>query len=107
MRTAMTILQRASAAILVIGLCASSVFAQQPTRLPGPYISGQVLSASDQIPLRRVRIEVTRGSWTPDPVLTDDDGRFSIELEGGPPYSVTATKGGYIIATTTVKQADV
>ena len=107
MRQAMTILLRAGAAVVAIGLCAGSALAQQPTRLPGTYISGQVLSVNDQIPLRRARIEVTRGTWSPEPVLTDDEGRFSIDVEGAAPYSVTATKGGYVVATTTVRQEDV
>ena len=103
----MTILLRAGAAIVAIGLCVGSALAQQPVRLPGTYISGQVLFGNDQIPLRRARIEVTRGTWSAEPVLTDDQGRFSIDVEGIAPYSVTATKGGYLVATTTVRQADV
>src|SRR5690349_6649227 len=106
MRQAMTILLRAAAAIAAIGLGVGSA-AAQPARLPGTYISGQVLSGNEPIPLRRARIEVTRGTWSAEPVLTDDQGRFSIDVEGAPPYTVTATKGGYIVATTTVRQADV
>jgi protocatechuate 3,4-dioxygenase beta subunit len=106
MRQAMTILLRAGAAIVAIGICAGSAFAQPPARLPGTYISGQVLSGNEPIPLRRARIEVTRGTWSAEPVLTDDQGRFSIDVEGAPPYTVTATKGGYIVATATVRQPD-
>jgi hypothetical protein len=107
MRQAMTILLRAGAAVVAIAVCVGSAAAQQPARLPGTYISGQVLSGNEPIPLRRARIEVTRGTWSAEPVLTDDQGRFSIDVEGAPPYTVTATKGGYIVATTTVRQADV
>ena len=106
MRQAMTILLRASAAIVATGICAGSALAQQPVRLPGTFITGQVLSANSDTPLRRVRIDVRRGSWTGEPVLTGNDGRFSIDLERTGPLSVTATKGGYLIASTTVKEAN-
>src|SRR5215216_1471810 len=109
MRQAVTMLLRVAVAIGTFYSClgAGAASAQQPGRLPATYISGQVLSANGTIPLRRARIEVTRGSWKAEPILTDDDGRFTIDLEGAAPYSVTATKGGYVVATTTVRQEDV
>src|SRR5262245_54627511 len=106
----MVILLRVSAAIAAFWFCIESgagALAQQPARLPGTYISGQVLAGNEQAPLRRARIEVTRGTWTAEPVLTDDAGRFTIDVEGAAPYAVTATKGGYIVATTKVQLADV
>jgi protocatechuate 3,4-dioxygenase beta subunit len=102
----MTILLRAGAAIVAIGVCAGSALAQQTARIPGSYITGQVLSANNQIPLRRVRIEITRGSWRSEPVLTGNDGRFDIDLERAGPVTVSATKGGYLVAKTIVQQAD-
>jgi protocatechuate 3,4-dioxygenase beta subunit len=106
MRQAMTILLRAGAAIVAIGLCAGSTLAQQPARIPGSFITGQVLSANNDTPLRRVRIEVTRGSWRAEPVLTGNDGRFDIDLERAGPLTVSATKGGYLVAKTIVQQTD-
>ena len=102
----MTILLRAGAVIVAIVMSVGSAVAQQPTRLPGTYITGQVVAANGDTPLRRVRIDVRRGSWTGDPVLTDNEGRFFIDLERAGPLSVTATKGGYLIASTAVNEAD-
>ena len=98
---------RAGAAIATFWVClAAGAGAQQPSRLPGTFITGQILSANRDTPLRRVRIDVTRGSWTADPILTDNDGRFSIDLERAGPVLVTATKGGYLLAKTIVQPAD-
>src|SRR5690349_19669198 len=106
-RPAMTIRHRAGAAIAAVSICLSApTAAQQPTRLPGSFITGQVLSANNNAPLRRVRIDVARGTWSAEPMLTDNDGRFAIDLERAGPVTVTATKGGYLVAKTTVKQED-
>ena len=106
----MTIFLRAGAAVVAVGMCGAtcvgSALAQQPARLPGTYITGQVLSANSETPLRRVRIDVRRGSWTADPVLTGNDGRFEIDLERAGPVTVSATKGGYLVAKTIVQPAD-
>ena len=103
----MTIRHRAGAAIAALSICLSPpTAAQQPTPLPGSFITGQVLSANNNAPLRRVRIDVSRGTWTAEPVLTDNEGRFSIDLERAGPVSVIATKGGYLVAKTTVQQAN-
>jgi protocatechuate 3,4-dioxygenase beta subunit len=107
MRQAMTILLRTGAAIAAFCACLGvSAIAQRPERLPGSFITGQVLSATSDAPLRRVRIDVTRGSWRGEPVLTGNDGRFEIDLERAGPVTVVATKGGYLVAKTTVQQAD-
>jgi carboxypeptidase family protein len=102
----MTLLLRAGAAVAATLTCVSSALAQQPAGLPGTYITGQVLSANSDTPLRRVRIDVARGTWSAEPVLTDNEGRFAIDLERAGPVSVTATKGGYLVARATVKPAD-
>ena len=107
MRPAMTSILRAGAAIAAFCAClGANAIAQQPARLPGTFITGQVLPANSNTPLRRVRIDVTRGSWRAEPILTDNEGRFSIDLERAGPVSVTATKGGFLVAKTTVQQAD-
>lgn len=107
MRPAMTSILRARATIAAFcGCLGASAIAQQPARLPGTFITGQVFFANSDTPLRRVRIDVTRGSWRAEPILTDNEGRFSIDLERAGPVSVTATKGGFLVAKTTVQQAD-
>src|SRR5262245_55750535 len=104
----MTTLHRAgAAAIAAFTICLSvPALAQQPARLPGTFITGQVFSANSDTPLRRVRIDVSRGSWRAEPVLTGNDGRFEIDLERAGPLSVAATKGGYLVAKTIVQPAD-
>src|SRR5688500_15553942 len=107
MRQVMTILLRAGAAIAAFCAClGASAIAQQPARLPGSFITGQVFSANSDTPLRRVRIDVSRGSWRAEPVLTGNDGRFEIDLERTGPLTVSATHGGYLVAKTIVQQAD-
>lgn len=97
-----------SAFVLVLLLVAAGdVLAQNAASTAPPAITGQVLAAGSDTPLRRVRIDVSRGSWRPEPVLTDNDGRFSLEIEGGGRVTVTATKAGYMVATTTVAAADI
>ena len=102
----MTTLRRAGAVLVVFCVCLAGAGAQQPSRLPGTLITGQVFSANSDTPLRRVRIDVTRGSWNAEPILTDNEGRFSIDLERAGPVSVTATKAGYVVVKTIVQQAD-
>ena len=72
-------------------------------------ITGQVLAADSDTPLRRARVNVAAGTSRPDPVLTDDDGRFSVEVPGGgiAPFTVTITKGGFVTATASVPRKDV
>jgi protocatechuate 3,4-dioxygenase beta subunit len=70
---------------------------------PGaPTVTGRVISASNNLPLRRTRIEVSSGSWRAAPALTDDTGRFVVEVGGIAAVTLTATKGGYTVATTTI-----
>ena len=56
----MTILRRAGAVFAAFCVCLTTgAGAQQPSRLPGTFITGQVSSANSDTPLRRVRIDVT------------------------------------------------
>ena len=93
--------------VLVLALfCVStSALAQQPAV---PVIAGQVLAADGDTPLRRARVSVTAGTSRPDPVLTDNDGRFSVEVPGGgiAPFTVTIAKGGFVTATASVPRKD-
>ena len=85
-----------------VALCASTVSAQT-----GPVISGQVLAADSDAPLRRARIVVTARPWASEPVLTDNDGRFRVEVPAtGPvPFTVTVQKGGYVTAAARMERA--
>ena len=51
---------------------------------------------------------VSAGTSRPDPVLTDNDGRFSVEVPGGgiAPFTLTITKGGFVTATASVPRKD-
>jgi hypothetical protein len=86
----------------VISCICTPTLAQQRPNLPG--ITGQVLAADGGAPLRRTRIEVSAGAWRGVPVLTDNDGRFFVEIPGAGTVSlaVTITKAGYVTASTRV-----
>ncbi len=78
---------------------------------PGaPVISGRVLAAATGVPLRRARVELTRRtvSSLSEPVLTDDEGRFLIEVRGvvTPTIGLTISKGGYVTAAPTIRRED-
>ena len=100
---------------LTLLLVSTNALAQTPG---APVISGRVLAAGTDVPLRRARIELTgRNAAMPSlpppylssfsgPVLTDDEGRFSIEVRGivGPTVSLTISKGGYVTAAPVVRR---
>jgi hypothetical protein len=67
-----------------------------------------VLAADSETPLRRARIAVAAGSRRAPLVLTDNDGRFVVEIPaaGTVPFTVTVTKGGYVTASTKVDRPD-
>ena len=76
-----------------------------PAQTPGaPAVTGRVVAASDNLPLRRTRIEVSSSAWRAEPVLTDDAGRFVVEVRGSRAVTLTATKGGYTVATITIQR---
>lgn len=90
---------------LLLGLALLCPAANALAQLPGvPTITGRVLAASDHVPLRRARIEVSSGAWRAGPILTDDGGRFSVEVRGIGAVTLTAIKGGYTVARTTVQR---
>jgi protocatechuate 3,4-dioxygenase beta subunit len=99
--TRMMPLLRYAVAISALCVCVASTAHAQANR---PAISGRVLAADSDTPLRRARVSVT-GSFTSrfDVVLTDNDGRFSVEVPGAgaAAFTVTIAKGGYV--TTAVK----
>ena len=73
-----------------------------------PTISGRVLAADSETPLRRARIAVAAGSRRAAVVLSDNDGRFVVEIPGAGtvPFMVTVTKGGYVTASTKIDRPD-
>jgi hypothetical protein len=96
---------RVGAVIAAVGICdPGSVGAQTGS----PAISGQVRSAGGDAPLRRARIVVTGGRWTSEPVLTDNEGGFRVQVPGAVigPLTVTVTKGGYVTATVKAAAVD-
>ena len=94
-------MRRAFVLVLALWCPGTDALAQTPGV---PTISGRVVAASDNLPLRRTRIEVSSGAWTAGPVLTDDAGRFSVEVRGNRAVTLTATKGGYTVATITIQR---
>jgi hypothetical protein len=95
--------------IVALAVCCipAIVSAQQPSVVP--VIAGQVLAADSDTPLRRARVSMAAGSSRPDPVMTDDNGRFAIEVPGSgiTPFTLTIAKGGFVTATTSVLGKDV
>jgi protocatechuate 3,4-dioxygenase beta subunit len=102
--------------VLVLLLLGTPALAQTPG---APVITGRVVAAATGVPLRRARVELTgRNAALPslptssspsEPVLTDDDGRFSIEVRGvlGPTVSLLITKGGYVTAAPVIRRENV
>jgi hypothetical protein len=77
-----------------------------------PTISGRVLAADSDIPLRRARVSVATPfnfSWRSDVVLTDNDGRFAVEVPGAAAggFTVTVAKGGYATAAVRVERQQI
>ena len=89
----MTILRVAAIAAVCLSLVSSAI-----AQTGAPAVSGQVRSADADAPLRRARIVVIGGRWTSEPYLTDNEGRFRIEVPGAgaPAFTVFVTKGGYV-----------
>ena len=95
--------------ILVLALMCltADVLAQTPG---APIIAGRVVAAGTGVPLRRARVELIGQGVLPagappellrtsgaQPVLTDDDGRFAIEIQAlRPAMPLTISKGGYV-----------
>lgn len=88
--------------VLALALWCPGTDALAQTPGGAPAITGRVVAASDNLPLRRTRIEVSSGAWRAEPVLTDDGGRFVVEVRGAGAVTLTATKGGYTVARMTL-----
>lgn len=94
------------AVIAVLCVCVSPDARAQTN---SPAITGRVLAADSDAPLRRARISVAAGIWRSDVVLTDNDGRFAVDVPAaGPriPFIVTIAKGGFVTAAVRVERDD-
>ena len=105
----MTSFLRNAVAIAALCMCIGSDADAQADR---PAIRGRVLAADSDTPLRRARISVTaRFNWRSDVVLTDNDGRFVVEVPGAGspriPFIVTVAKGGFVTTTVSVEREDI
>jgi hypothetical protein len=73
-----------------LALAAQTALAQQPA----VSLRGQVVDAENDRPLRRAIVSLARGDDRVRPVLTDEEGRFEIELPEASSEIVIA-KAGY------------
>jgi len=81
-------MSRGAAIIVVLAIAATSVTAQQPVT-----ISGRVIAADNDQPLRRARISTSTGDFDRS-VLTDDEGRFDFVIRDTS-QPLLVTKAGY------------
>ena len=99
----MTFFLRNAGAIAGLCVCIGSDAGAQADR---PAIRGRVLAADSDAPLRRARVSITAPNPRFEIVLTDNDGRFAIEVPGAVPgaFTVTIAKGGYVTTTVRVER---
>jgi hypothetical protein len=103
----MTSLLRAA---LIAALCVSvgsESAAQTSPAGPQTALTGQVLAADSDTPLRRARISVTAPfNWRSDIALTDNDGRFAVQVpaSGAGAFTVTIAKAGFVTAALKVER---
>lgn len=97
--------------VAVIALLCVCVTPDARAQTDTPAISGRVLAADSDTPLRRAQISVAAGTWRSDVVLTDNAGQFAVEVPaaGSPriPFIVTVAKGGYVTAAVTIQRQDI
>jgi protocatechuate 3,4-dioxygenase beta subunit len=97
-----------AAAIAALCVCAGSeISAQTNTTGPLTALTGQVLAADSDTPLRRARISVTAPfNWRSDIALTDTDGRFAVQVpaSGAGAFTVTIAKAGFVTAALKVER---
>jgi len=79
-----------SGLLIALILLASTALAQPPAVL----LRGHVVDAENERPLRRSIVSLARGDLRVRPVLTDEDGRFVIDLPE-PSAAIVITKAGY------------
>jgi len=82
---------RFASAILLALFLSPSVALPQPRAVS---LTGRVVDADNDRPLRRAMVSVARQGVRARAVLTDEDGRFVIDLSD-PSFSIVITKAGY------------
>lgn len=86
---------------------ASVALAQNPRPSPASLtIAGRVVAAHDDVALRRARVDIHAGSERFNSVLTDDQAQFAVAVSGAGPFTITVSKAGFILATTTLTRAE-
>ena len=99
---------RSVAVVAVLGVCSSADALGQTS---APAISGRVLTADSDVPLRRARVSVSALPWRSEGILTDNDGRFVVEVPAAGsariPFIVTVAKGGFVTAAIRVERDDI
>ena len=92
-------MRRAAAAfVLLVGILPLCSRAQSPS-----IVAGRVVAADTGDPLRNARVVVTSAREAV-PVLTDDDGRFSLSPLTDGPSTLSVSKAGYAKTTVTVRR---
>jgi hypothetical protein len=89
--------------VLSLLLIAGEVFAQ----LAPVSIRGRVVAAENDAALPRVRVVVSSGDQSSAPVLTDREGRFTVDVPAAESYTVRAAKAGYAFTTMPVGAATI
>lgn len=77
--------------------------AQVPPAIAATQISGRVVDARDEAPLRRARVIVSSGERQVEMAFTDDDGGFTISNVPAGSLTVRFTKAGYASAAAAVR----
>src|SRR5688572_1723915 len=83
-------MMRAGALLLTLTLAVQTALAQEPA----VSLRGRVVDADNDRPLRRTMVALARGDTRVRAVLTDDDGRFAIDLPD-PSSAIVVMKAGY------------
>src|SRR5688572_8236411 len=81
---------------MALVLSGAAVLAQSaPPAQPAPVsLRGRVVDADNDRPLRRAMVSLARGDVRARAVLTDDEGRFAIDVPDLP-SAIAVTKAGY------------
>jgi hypothetical protein len=93
-------MRRVIAGLLLLSAAVSAAPQRSPDpEAQAPTLRGRVVSADNDAVLRRARVAIAMGAHRIEPVLTDDDGRFSIRLPSAAAATLTATKAGFAAMT--------
>jgi protocatechuate 3,4-dioxygenase beta subunit len=87
---------------LVALLAGAGAYAHDAGPAPSIAIRGQVVAATDEVPLRRALVVVSSGDRPVESIVTDDEGRFAISTVAATPLTVRASKAGYVAGLTTI-----